>query len=234
MENLIVTLAIDPIASRLWRSSCKLWVSSLLRHGWSGRIHAGRNFEHFMFMTGRPQLDEVFIPGLFNVPAGRDEALLLARARLLEIVRGMEDAERYQWVVLSDSDCVSLRNIDHLFCGGSDLLVSGPLDAPDPGFFAVRGERLKGLVAELDQAGGLEAGTLAQVCNSSDWSVRGFERGEVLRPSDPQVALSDIADAAVLHLSGLGAARKGPLAFAFHMMAVYGDEDGLFFDILES
>jgi hypothetical protein len=234
LDNLIVTLAIDSVASRLWRNSCKLWIASLLRHGWSGRIHAGRNFERFMFMTGRPQLDEVVIPDLFHVPAEREDARLLARARLLEIVRGMEDAGHYQWVVLSDADCVSLRNIDHLFCGGSDLLVSGPVDAPDPGFFAVRGERLGSLVAELDQSGGLDGRTLAQVCGSPDWSVRSFERGEVLRPGDPQVALSDIHDAAVLHLSGLGADRKGPLAFALHMMAVYGDKDGLFFDILES
>ena len=55
-----------------------------------------------------------------------------------------------------------------------------------------------------------------------------------MRPGDPGVGVRELADAAVIHFAGLAPADKQRLAFAFHMMAVYGDKDGLFFDLLEA
>jgi hypothetical protein len=105
---------------------------------------------------------------------------------------------------------------------------------PDPGFVAVRGNRLHELACELTAVGGLTPSALAAIANSMKWKVREFERGEVLRPSDPGVTLEDLANAAVIHFSGMKPEDKHRLAFAFHMMAVYGDKDGLFFDMMEA
>ena len=55
-----------------------------------------------------------------------------------------------------------------------------------------------------------------------------------MRPGDPGVGVRELADAAVIHFAGLAPADKQRLAFAFHMMAVYGDKDGLFFNLAQS
>lgn len=60
-----------------------------------------------------------------------------------------------------------------------------------------------------------------------------FESGEVMRPFDEGVALADCLDAAALHLTGVPMEKKTKLAFALHMMWVYGEDDGVFLDILE-
>lgn len=235
MNGLAVTVVVDSPGSRVWRACGKLWAASLLRHQWGGRVVVRRNFEHVLFPVERAGLEEVAFGKPFD--AGRDGGKAAAaecRDRLLEAAEAAAGGGDWEWVLLADADCVALRNLDHLFGGDADLLVSRGGGAPDPGFVAVRGGRLAAFAAALREAGGLTAAGLRTVCASGGWRVREFERGEVVRPGDPGVGVRELADAAVIHFAGLAPADKQRLAFAFHMMAVYGDKDGLFFDLLEA
>lgn len=236
MANLVISTVVDPRGSRRWRSCGKLWVASLLRHQWDGMILIQRNFPEPLFPVERVDLKESqFVPvvtePLMKTVKWHDES------RNQQLLRADEMAckvERFDWVLLADADCVALRNPDHLLAGEGDLLVSRSGGMPDPGFVAVRGKRLRALVSALKEHGGLNAPALEKVARTGEWKVRDFERGEVLRPWDPDVALADLAQAAVIHFSGMKPEDKQRLAFAFHMMAVYGDPDGLFFDMMEA
>lgn len=235
MQNLALTMILDFHGSRQWRSCGKLWVASLLRHQWGGRIHLERNFPQPLFPVARLDLQESEFPAR----PGRTETKLVnwkahSRGRQLEVATMVTGVEKFDWVLLADADCVALRNPDHLFVGNNDVLVSMTGGLPDPGFFAVRGGRVLELAKELRAIGGLTTAGLASVIRSGGWTVREFERGEVLRPNDPGVSLSDLAHGAVIHFAGMKPEEKHRLAFAFHMMAVYGDGDGLFFDMMEA
>jgi hypothetical protein len=235
MSKLAITVVADGPGSRVWRSCGKLWVSSLLRHLWGGRVLVMRNFEQVMFPVERAGLEEAALEPQAGLHCGTGHrGAAECRACLLEAAESTVGVGEAEWVLLADADCVALRNLDHLFGGSAELLLSRAGGSPDPGFVGVRGARLAELGVRLRQAGGLTAAGLQKVCESGDWRVREFERGEVVRPGDPGVGLKEMADAAVVHFAGLAAGDKQRLAFAFHMMAVYGDRDGLFFDMLET
>src|SRR5690606_17625337 len=127
-----------------------------------------------------------------------------SREYQLEITGKNFSKEGFDWVLFADADCIALRNLDHLFAGNGDLLVSRTAGRPDPGFFAVRGSCLAHFLLRLS-SGGSSSGEegLAEIVQSGEWTVREFERGEVLRPSDPGVSLVDLAQAAVVHFSGM-------------------------------
>ena len=182
MNGLAVTVVVDSPGSRVWRACGKLWAASLLRHQWGGRVVVRRNFEHVLFPVERAGLEEVAFGKPFD--AGRDGGKAAAaecRDRLLEAAEAAAGGGDWEWVLLADADCVALRNLDHLFGGDADLLVSRGGGAPDPGFVAVRGGRLAAFAAALREAGGLTAAGLRTVCASGGWRVREFERGEVVR-----------------------------------------------------
>lgn len=235
MQNLAITTSFDSRASRQWRSCGKLWASSLLRHQWQGQIAVHRNYSQPLFAVDRANLREEWA----TVPLGKATTKqihwkTMAREHQLAAAGKVAGAEEFDWVLLADADCIATRNLDHLFGNHGDLLVSRVGGAPDPGFVAVRGQHLQELVQDLSMAGGLTAAGLAAVIRSGSMKVREFERGEVLRPDDPGVSLADLSQAAVIHFSGMKYADKNRLAFAFHMMAVYGDRDGIFFDMMEA
>ena len=157
-------------------------------------------------------------------------------------IAALDGEKEDQWVLLMDADCVALRNPDHLFDrAGVDVLVTDRR-RPDPGFVAVRGRVLKEFGAAWR---GRRAGrpddwqdghgwALMAALGSGAWRVGDFERGEVVRAGDTGVGLGELKNAAVIHFGGMGPEDKRRLAFAFHAMAVYGDEDGLFLDMMES
>lgn len=235
MPNLVLTAILDSHVSRQWRSCGKLWAASLLRHQWKGAIRIARNFPQPLFPVARTDLREAdFVPPLGKATTKVVKWKSLAREHQLAAAGRIAVAEEYDWILLADADCIAIRNLDHLFVGEGDLLVSRSGSVPDPGFVAVRGSRLPDFVKGLRAAGGLTEAGLAAVVQSDTWKVREFERGEVLRPNDTGVTLADLAQAAVIHFSGMKEEEKHQLAFAFHMMAVYGDADGLFFDMMES
>ena len=161
---------------------------------------------------------------------------------LLEEASALEHAAECAWVLLMDADCVVLRNLDHLFDReDADILVSSRT-APDPGFVAARGALIGALAAQWrkereKRAADWECGraaSLAAALAAGNWRVGVFEKAEVVRASGPGISLNDLKDAAVVHFGGMEPKDKQRLAFAFHMMTVYGDEDGLFLDMLES
>ena len=64
--------------------------------------------------------------------------------------------------------------------------------------------------------------------------VRPFERGEIMFPLTLDKGFPDYRKAGLLHFLGGNLKEKIELSFALHMMVVYGDVGGLFFDFLES
>ena len=76
--------------------------------------------------------------------------------------------------------------------------------------------------------------SLEKVLHSGEFRVNRFERGEIVRPFEEGVDITHAMDAAVVHLSGASVRDKVRLATALHFMRVYGDDNGVFLDILES
>jgi hypothetical protein len=194
-----------------------------------------RNFPQPLFPVARMDLHETeFATTLGRAKTKQVDWRALSRERQLDVADIVSEEEEFDWILFADADCIALRNPDHLFVGDGDLLVSSAHGLPDPGFVAIRGARLRDFVRALRAAGGLTKPGLASAIRTGEWRVREFERGEVLRPNDPDVSLTDLAHAAVIHFAGMKPEDKYRLAFAFHMMSVYGDGDGLFFDIMEA
>ena len=262
--NLAFIQSYDVMGSRRWRTCGKLAVSSLVRSVWNGEIRVLRNFEQPLFPTGRQGLLECVNPafdhhnrllgwqreeelgeaiekaGLKGDEWRRQVAKEAARWLLFEEIGGLVAPENYEWVLLMDADCVVLRNLDHLFDRDVDVLVT-ELGEPDPGFVGVRGWLIKDLLTEWQSARALRKNwdgghwqDLRMAIGRRRWRVGSFERGEVLRASSAGAGLADLKDAAVVHFGGLDPKDKQRLAFGFHLMTVYGDEDGLFLDMLES
>lgn len=196
-------------------------------------IHS--NFPQPLFPVERSALREV---GFDGVPGERIDSSAkrktVGRNHLLQIASEIASPGDFDWILFADADCVAIRNIDHLFSGDSDTLYLPAAGGPDPGFLAVRGPRLHDFVTALRDCGGLTTQGLAALHAMDGWKAQKFERGEVLQAADPDNSLSDLANAAVIHFSGLGEHEKHRLAFAFHMMSIYHDNDGLFFDILDA
>ena len=198
-----------------------------MRHLWDGRVLIGRNFRLPLFPVGRPQLYEVDLPPGLPLAEGRDHKIpSLARQQVLELA--YEAGEVDGWALLADADCVALRNLDHLFGGGKDLLVSRISGEIDPGFVAVRGHHLKEFVSDVRDSG------LNAVLAGGRWKWAEFEKGEVLHAGDTKWSIDDLARAAVVHMGGLEPTIKRRMAFAFHMMAVYDDDTGRFLDFMEA
>ena len=245
----------------------KLAVSSLLRALWDGEARALGSGETPLFPTGRRNLLEKPCPDFESRhrmllwqaeeelgketlkstgPEGECRRWRVAQAAafglLLEEASALENAAGLRWVLLMDADCVTLRNLDHLFDReDADILVTSRA-APDSGFVAARGTVIGALAAQWRKerervAADWETGratALAAALGAENWRTGVFEKGEVLRATAPGVSLTDLKNAAVIHFGGMEPKDKQRLAFAFHMMAVYGDKDGLFLDMLES
>ena len=202
MNGLAVTVVVDSPGSRVWRACGKLWAASLLRHQWGGRVVVRRNFEHVLFPVERAGLEESAFGKPFD--AGRDGGKAAAaecRDRLLEAAEAAAGGGDWEWVLLADADCVALRNLDHLFGGDADLLVSRGGGAPDPGFVAVRGGRLAEFAARGHQAGGR--------CGDSSRAelqvpVRRFRNVDRHHPDTPLLPASPLVDQ--LHCLGINVA----------------------------
>lgn len=280
MPNLVLTVVIDRPGRRHWRGCGKIWAASLLRHQWDGVVRMSRNAPEPLFLMERVGLEERERPEAVLADLGEDDEGQRGAKwrregleRRLAMMAEVGDAGDFDWVLLADADCVALRNLDHLFMREEELLVSRGAGGIDPGFVAVRGERLAELVEALRSGGGgtghgvsggegvsgagagvsgadfkigapsgapsearrgeFTAEGLGRLVESGRWRVGEFERGEVVRPGDPGVTLEDLAEAAVVHFAGMSVAHKQRMAFSLHMGAVYGDESGLFFDMME-
>jgi hypothetical protein len=116
-------------------------------------------------------------------------------------------------------------------------------DGINAGTFAVRGSVFRQVMAEWRRIHGSEPERHAEFRDQTAFNrllletelrVRPFERGEVMFPFHLDPGFLRYREAALLHFVGGKQKDKIDLAFALHMMRVYGDEGGLFLDLLES
>ena len=132
--NLIYTVAFDPPGWRGGRTMAKLLCSSLLRQFWSGEIVVFRNSPQPLFPVERKGLEEVFVETP-EVGQGKGAGQRCLKAALEYRFRAAEmlDPSRYEWMAYVDADCLALRNLDHLFTGGADILVQPEAGRHDRG-----------------------------------------------------------------------------------------------------
>jgi hypothetical protein len=110
------------------------------------------------------------------------------------------------------------------------------------GTFAVRGEKFAEFMAEWQRIFDSPPRHLEfrdqtafnRLLLDTDRRVKPFERGEIMFPFHVDKCFLDYREAALLHFVGGKHKDKIDLAFALHMMRTYGDEGGLFLDLLES
>jgi lipopolysaccharide biosynthesis glycosyltransferase len=116
-------------------------------------------------------------------------------------------------------------------------------DGINAGTFAVRGHRYREVMEEWRRIHASEPPrhlefrdqtAFNRLLLDTDLRVRPFERGEIMFPFHLDKGFLDYREAALLHFVGGGQKEKIDLAFALHMMRTYGDESGLFLDLMES
>jgi len=237
---LFATVLLDPPGSRTARQLEKTQISSLLRFFFNGDIIVWRNFPELLYPVARVGVHEFdFVP---TPPLKKDanfrEIALKAKLQLAESL--VEHAARYSWIILADNDVLTLRNLDHLFENqDADLLVSHKDDGSfDQGFFAIKGsEYSRFLDAWKSPRTPRSQGSsnfLQAIVNTQEFTFKTFERGEIVSPFTDQCPIREIMEAAVVNLAGGTPTEKTKLSFALHMMRTFGDEDGVFLDLMES
>lgn len=127
-KSIAYTVAFDPEGIRTSRTLAKILCASLLRTQFPGDIVILKNFTHPVFAVPREGVNEVFI----KTPSwsGKRGQLQCAteamawRFRAREIFAGRD----YSDVLYFDSDCLALRNLEHLLAADKSVTV-----APEPG-----------------------------------------------------------------------------------------------------
>jgi hypothetical protein len=107
---LFYTVAFDPPGMTGARQLAKMLAGSVLRSAWPGEMAVLVNAPIPLFMVPRAGLFEHYIetPPLDGVPLR--EASEHARME----ARGVLDAASCEWVMFADSDCLCVRNLEHL------------------------------------------------------------------------------------------------------------------------
>ena len=237
---LFATVLLDPPGHRTARQLGKTQVSSLLRFFFNGEIIVWRNFPELLYPVGRIGVHEFdFVPGSpLKKDADLAEIALKAKLQLAESL--VEHTHRYSWIVLADHDVLTLRNLDHLVENqDADLLVSRQQDGTvSEGFFAIKASHYSRFLEAWKAPKILRSGGaphfLQAIIDTKEFRTKTFERGEVVTPFADQCPIRDIMEAAVVSLAGGTATEKTKLSFALHMMRTFGDEDGVFLDLMES
>jgi hypothetical protein len=116
-------------------------------------------------------------------------------------------------------------------------------DGINAGTFAVRGSKYAEVMAEWSRIYKSEPARHTDFRDQTAFNkllletglrVKPFERGEIMFPFHLDKGFLDYKEAALLHFVGGRPKDKVDLAFALHMMRTYGEEGGLFLDLLES
>lgn len=237
---LFATVLLDPPGRRTERQLGKTQVSSLLRFFFNGEIIVWRNFPEILYPVARVGVHEFdFVPGSpLKKDANLAEISLKAKLQLAESLA--EHTHRYSWIILADPDVLTLRNLDHLFENqDADLLVSRQQDGTvNEGFFAINTSQYPRFLKAWQTPKALPTKStpnfLQAIIDTSEFTTRSFERGEVVSPFADQCPVRDLMEAAVVSLAGGTATERTKLSFALHMMRTFGDEDGVFLDLMES
>ncbi len=237
---LFASVLLDFPGHRTARQLGKAQVSSLLRFFFNGDIIVWRNFPEILYPVARVGVHEFdFIPSSpIKKNASLAEIALKAKFQLAESLT--EHAARYSWIILADSDVLTLRNLDHLFENqDADLLVSRKQDGTlNEGFFAINSSQylrfLEAWKAPKILPSPRNPNFLQAVIDTKEFTSNTFERGEIVSPFADDSPIRDIMEAAVASLAGGTTTEKTKLSFALHMMRTFGDEDGVFLDLMES
>jgi len=116
-------------------------------------------------------------------------------------------------------------------------------DGINAGTFAVRGEKFAGVMEEWRHIYESEPPRHSEFRDQTAFNkllletglrVKPFEKGEIMFPFHINTSFLNYREAALLHFVGGSQKDKIDLAFALHMMRTYGEEGGLFLDLLES
>jgi len=116
-------------------------------------------------------------------------------------------------------------------------------DGINAGTFAVRGNKFREVMEEWRRiyesppAGHRifrDQTAFNKLLLETNLRVKPFERGEIMFPFTLNKGFIEYREAALLHFLGGKQKDKIDLAFALHMMRTYGEESGLFLDLLES
>jgi hypothetical protein len=231
---LLATVLIDQRGHRIARQQGKTLTSSLIRHFFEGDILIWRNFSEPIYPVKRVGVHETeFVPEELVVPK-KDTTDIIQSARLKQARSLIEHAARYRWVILGEMNVLCLRNLDHLFENAKgDVLGNEREDGTmDTGFLAVKGEIFAQFVHAWQSCS--KESTLRSELEAAGLSVSHFERGEFVRPFDEGCTVRDVLSAAVVHLEGGEIADQTKLGFALHIMKIFGDEDGVFLDLMDS
>lgn len=165
-KNLVYTVAFDPPGCSGHRNLAKMLVSSLLKTYFSGDIMIFRNTETPLFLVGREGLREVYVETPEPGAASRSEYAMCWKYRAADWI----DASQYDRILFLDSDCLVLRNIDHLLKGDWDILYKPETD------LRITNPQFNCFLTDS------EMGTLARDgINSGTWAVRGSLFPEVMR-----------------------------------------------------
>jgi len=239
-QLLFASVLLEEPASRSARQLGKTQISSLLRYFFNGEIVVWRNFSEVLYPISRTGVYEFdFTPSSPLRKKANLEQIYL-EAKLQQACSLVEHASRYSWTIFADNDVLALRNWDHLFENQeADLLISKNQSGfADPGFFAIRSSRYADFVeawkGQVESSLEKNQSFLQTILDSGDFSVSPFEKGEVVHPFEDDTPIREILEAAVVSLTGGTSQEKNKLSFALHMMRVFGDEDGVFLDLMES
>ena len=116
-------------------------------------------------------------------------------------------------------------------------------DGINAGTFAVRGNKFEEVMQEWKRIHDSQPvrhkefrdqTAFNKLLLETELRVKPFERGEIMFPFHLDKGFLDYRDAALLHFVGGKQKDKIDLSFALHMMRTYGEEGGLFLDLLES
>lgn len=226
-------------------------VSSLLRSLYSGRIVVIRQSGDPLYKVERTAVEELWISRAKIDKVSNSLATTSKFHFNLSLVCDVE-AELRQWVIVANSECVVLRNPDHLI--PPDAITSYGANDIDfywsetdvncvaaPGFWAVRKEHFK-LVLDswhrawseaLDEGVPRENEIWNKVVRCLPLRKRRFEKGEVVAPSLNAVDWEAVSNACLVTLSDWPEEEAGKFLQALFFGRYLGDESGMLLRIMD-
>jgi hypothetical protein len=251
-EPILILTAIDSPRSNTAAIAAKLFVSSLLKSMYTGKIVVFKNTEVPLFKVERTRVEEVIVPFMIPPNMSRKEANLIFQNKVLQYISPADE----QWVIFANSFSVALRNIDHLlpptqvgpysartvdFCwtnasnGSKQKLASS-------GFWAIRGEYLQDVLDGWKFISAKQPQEEIPPTTDEKWThfIAGlpltkkvFATYEVVAPDTHSMNWLDLANSALVTVPNWDDADARKFLQGVYFGTYLGDETGLVLNILE-